>query len=90
MVAKRADVTEDSLIEELEQARLIAASEKQTGSMVAATMGKAKLAGLLIDRKEIGDAGEFAAMNEQQLRDYIQGNDSKPVEPTNKGTDSVQ
>lgn len=86
-MAKRQDVTEDSLIEELEQARLIAAAERQTGSMVAATMGKAKLAGLLIDRKEIGDAGEFQRMSEQELREYIQGTEAKP---TNNGTDTVQ
>lgn len=86
-MAKRQDVTEDSLIEELEQARLIAAAERQTGSMVAATMGKAKLAGLLIERKEIGDAGEFQRMSEQELREYIQGTEAKP---TNNGTDTVQ
>lgn len=88
MVKQRAaDVTADSIANELEEARLIAASERQAGPMVSASVAKAKLVGLMIERREHGEAGEFAAMTEQQLRDYIQGTEAKP---TNNGTDTVQ
>ena len=43
----------DLLVRELEQARQIALSEREASAAIAATMGKAKLHGLLIDRKEI-------------------------------------
>ncbi|MET3900346.1 hypothetical protein ABIB57_004312 [Devosia sp. UYZn731] len=44
--AIRAEVTVESLAAELEEARGIAKGEKQTGAMIQATMGKAKLFGL--------------------------------------------
>lgn len=47
MQAKRHNVTVDTLIEELEQAREVGMQEGQSGAMVAATMGKAKLLGFL-------------------------------------------
>lgn len=51
--AKRAIVTVDSLTEELEEARSMAVTEKQSSAAVAAVMGKAKLHGLLIDKKRL-------------------------------------
>lgn len=51
-VLERHEVTVDSLMLELEEARMAAmgASNPQSAAAVAATMGKAKLAGLLVDR----------------------------------------
>ena len=51
-LVKRHEVTVDSLMLELEEARMAAmgASNPQSAAAVAATMGKAKLAGLLVDR----------------------------------------
>ena len=43
----------DLMVRELEQARQIAIAEREASAAIAATMGKAKLHGLLIDRKEI-------------------------------------
>jgi phage terminase small subunit len=53
-VVKRHEVTVDSLMLELEKARIAAmgATTPQSAAAVAATMGKAKLAGLLIDKIE--------------------------------------
>ncbi len=51
--AERAAVTIQSLTDELEEARGIAVAEKQSSAAVAATMGKAKLHGLLIDKKRL-------------------------------------
>lgn len=45
--ARRHNVTIDTLIEELEEARAVATQEGQSGAMVSATMGKAKLLGFL-------------------------------------------
>lgn len=53
-VVKRHEVTVDSLMLELEEARKAAmgATNPQSAAAVAATMGKAKLAGLLVDKIE--------------------------------------
>jgi phage terminase small subunit len=50
---ERHAVTVDSLTQELEEARLVATAEKQGAAMTSATMGKAKLHGLLVDKNEI-------------------------------------
>lgn len=54
--AERAVVTIHSLTDELEEARAIALTEKQSSAAVAATLGKAKLHGLLIDKKQLTGA----------------------------------
>lgn len=43
---QRHEITVDSLVEELEEARRVARDEGQASAMVASTMGKAKLMGL--------------------------------------------
>jgi phage terminase small subunit len=48
--ADRHAITVDSLTAELEEARLLAEKEGQAAAMVSATMGKAKLHGMIIDR----------------------------------------
>lgn len=53
VAAERAAVNIDSLTDELEQARAIAVAEKQSSAAVAATMGKAKLHGYLVDKKQL-------------------------------------
>ncbi|WP_052076957.1 terminase small subunit [Xanthomonas cannabis] len=50
-VAAKAEVTVDSLMAELEQARRMALKEKQPSAAVTATMGKGKLAGLLVEKR---------------------------------------
>src|SRR5262245_38159299 len=56
---KRHEVTIDSLLTELEEARLNAKAAKQPSSEVSAVMGKAKLTGLLVDRQEIKDVSSM-------------------------------
>ena len=48
--AKRHEVTVDTIVLELEEARAVGAEQKQGSAMTAASMGKAKVSGLLIDR----------------------------------------
>ena len=80
MAAKRNEVTEDSLIGELEQARIAALEAQQASAAVAATMGKAKVCGLLVERKETGKPGDFDNMTVEELKAFIQTNlDSKPA-----------
>lgn len=43
--AKRNEITVDSLLDELEEARQLARAEAQPSAMVSATMGKAKITG---------------------------------------------
>lgn len=50
--ARKVEVTLESLAAELDEARSLALAEKQSSAAVQATMGKAKLFGLLIDKKQ--------------------------------------
>ena len=61
---KRHDVTVDSLVGELEEARAIALHTEQASAAVSATMGKAKLHGLLVDN----------------VKAELSGKDGKPIE----------
>ena len=61
--AKRKGVTVDSILSELEEARTVSRDQKQGSAMTAATMGKAKIAGLDIQRTEIGVPGDFNNVN---------------------------
>tara|TARA_R110000868_G_C10775347_1_gene755066 strand:+ start:203 stop:616 length:414 start_codon:yes stop_codon:yes gene_type:complete len=57
--AERNAVTVDSLTKELEEARVMATDQEAAQAMIAATMGKAKLHGIGLERKEItGKDGE--------------------------------
>lgn len=67
----RTIVTSDSLIAELEESRQLAAALGQVSAAVAATMGKAKIRGLIVNRTESGAPGEFAAMDADALRNWI-------------------
>jgi len=66
-LAERHRITVESLIEELEEARQLALSPDPKGKVnsvqaaVAATMGKAKLAGLLVDKQSVEHSGGVAS-----------------------------
>jgi hypothetical protein len=69
-VARKADVTAESLTRELEEARRMSLKTKQPSAAVAATLGKAKLAGLLVERhKHSGAIGTYdlTALTDEQL-----------------------
>lgn len=50
---KRYDITVDDLIFELEEAREMGKLNSQPSAMVSASMGKAKLLGLITDKQEV-------------------------------------
>jgi phage terminase small subunit len=58
LAQERHSITVDSLTDELEKARKTAQEAGQASAMVAATMGKAKLHGLLTDKAQISSPEE--------------------------------
>jgi phage terminase small subunit len=65
--AARAEVTIASVLGELEEARTFAKEKSNPSAMVSATMSKAKILGLIIDRREVGDVGAFDNLTDEQL-----------------------
>ena len=61
-IAKRNGLTIDDIIRELEEARTAAltAESPQSSAAVAATMGKAKVLGMLIDKSEVKNEGNIS------------------------------
>ena len=61
-IAKRNELTIDDIIKELEEARTAAltAESPQSSAAVAATMGKAKVLGMLIDKSEVKNEGNIS------------------------------
>jgi uncharacterized Ntn-hydrolase superfamily protein len=69
---KRHVVTFDSIMAELEEARLAAlgAASPQTSAAVQASMGKAKIAGMLSDKVDLR-VDKFDEMSADELRAFI-------------------
>lgn len=61
-IAKRNELTIDDIIKELEEARTAAltAESPQSSAAVAATMGKAKVLGMLVDKSETKTEGNIS------------------------------
>jgi hypothetical protein len=64
------EYTRDTLLSELEKARQLSLKRGQASAAVAATMGKAKILGLIIDRREVGDVGAFDHMTDEELVEH--------------------
>jgi len=65
---KKAEITVQSLADELEEARAIALAEKQSSAAVSATMGKAKLFGFGIERRHLSGTVSVINITSEQLR----------------------
>ncbi|MGA7666443.1 MAG: hypothetical protein WBW13_16610, partial [Pseudolabrys sp.] len=61
------EYTREKLLAELESARKVAEKAKNGSAMAMATLGKAKILGLIIDRREVGDVGAFDGFTDEQL-----------------------
>ena len=61
---KKADITVDRILNEYEQARQMAVEQAKPEAMLSASEKKAKLVGLLIDRRETGAAGDFEQLTD--------------------------
>jgi phage terminase small subunit len=70
-VARKTEVTTESILAELEEARVLAMSLEQPNAAVAASMGKAKVAVKIVQRREHGQPGAFADLNDEELQQAI-------------------
>jgi hypothetical protein len=64
---KKVEITVDSLAQELEEARAMALKEKQTSAAVSATMGKAKLFGLGVEKRHLSGTLQVINITAKQL-----------------------
>ncbi len=71
--ASAAKVSVETILVELEQARRVALEKGQIAAAVSASMSKAKVAGLIVDKQERGGPGDFSQMSDDELRGYIAG-----------------
>jgi hypothetical protein len=67
VIAARAKVTADSLIEEAEAVRVLAMDRGQCGAANGAIKEKGVLSGVRVERSEIGGPGEFDHMSDEEL-----------------------
>ena len=61
-------------MKELDEDRELARQLKQPSTAIAATVAQAKLAGLIVDRKEVGQPGEFENMKAEELAEVLARN----------------
>ena len=61
------EYTRDKLIGYLEEARAIAIDKGNSNAVISATLGMARILGLIIDRREVGNAGVFDQMTDEEL-----------------------
>jgi hypothetical protein len=66
-VVQQIEYTRDSILAELEEARQMAIELKNPSAAWQAAMAKAKILGLIIDRREVGDVGRFDGFTDEQL-----------------------
>jgi hypothetical protein len=64
--AKRNAISVDTLLADLAADRALARELGMPSAAIAATMNSAKLVGLLVERKESGQPGEFACLQSEQ------------------------
>ena len=57
----------ETISEQLDEDRAFAVRVEQAGPALNATIAKAKLHGLIVDRKETGAPGDFAGLQEQDV-----------------------
>ena len=77
---QRHDVTVDGLVDELEEARFFAMVFGHISAAVAATMGKAKLHGLITDNVKLNGLEALKQLSNEQLIERIRGTVADAVE----------
>jgi hypothetical protein len=65
-LAMKTRVTAQTISEQLDEDRAFAQRVEQAGPALNATIAKAKLHGLIVDRKESGNPGDFAALSSEE------------------------
>ncbi|MGB7829774.1 MAG: hypothetical protein WBL86_26315 [Pseudolabrys sp.] len=69
--AVEVEYTREKLIGYLEEARAIAIDKENSNGVTAATLGIARILGLIIDRREVGNAGSFDHMTEELMQEAV-------------------
>jgi hypothetical protein len=69
-IAIEIEYTREKLLGELEQARQVAQDARNGSAMAMATLGKAKILGLIIDRREVAEVGAFDHMTDEELVEH--------------------
>ena len=69
--AAYAGVTAETIAEQLDEDRRLAHEKGNVGAAVAATMGKAKLFGLLVEKAEVAVKHSFADLSDDELEFQI-------------------
>lgn len=69
-IKRKADITFEKILTDYQDAMVIARGKLDAASMISAATAQAKLVGLLIDRKEVGAAGDFENM--ESISDILQ------------------
>lgn len=73
-VIEKTGVTIESILAELEEARRMAILKENPSAMAQASLGKAKVGGLIVEKREIGGPGEFSHLTDEELDAIIQRN----------------
>ncbi|WP_051334944.1 hypothetical protein [Bradyrhizobium sp. Ai1a-2] len=79
--AARSEITTESLIAELDEVLELAKAKGQTAAAVSALKEKAILSGKRIERRENGNAGDFAALTDDELENEIRALTSGGITP---------
>ena len=66
-VVQKIEYTRDNILAELEEARQMALELKNPSAAWASAMAKARILGLIIDRREVGEVGAFDALTDEEL-----------------------
>ena len=77
-IASQLHVTVADIVRELDEDREVARSKGQASAMVSATMGKAKVLGLIVDRSEHA-VKSIDEMTEDELRAFLGKGDDGPT-----------
>lgn len=67
--AARAEVTIETILDELKEARELALKCEQASAAVAASMGRAKVAGLIVDKSVVNVNAVYEGMTDEELLD---------------------
>jgi phage terminase small subunit len=83
-VAAKAEVTAAKILDELREAWALARDKGQPWAMVAASMGRAKVAGLVAEKKDVEQPNGFDDMSDEELAEFIRTNAADVLEGLDK------
>ena len=66
-VLETIEITRETILRELEDARKQAKDLQMPGAAWQASMAKARILGLIVDRREVGEAGAFDSHTDEEL-----------------------